>query len=346
MAELTLEELATLTSAKVVPGTQEPPLQSVTSFADLLSATPADLSFFGNKAYLPQVRKTKAGAVFVPTDFQENIAGIQLVVDNPSMAFAIAVDQLSPPQSPFQAGIHPSVQIHPTAQVDPETVSVEAGVLIGEGVTVGAGTYLGQGVSLDRGVQVGEHCRLLANVSIREHCRLGNRVIIQPGAVIGSDGFGFELVDGRHQKIEQRGIVQIDDDVEVGANTTIDRARFGKTWIQEGSKIDNLVQIGHNARIGKHSIIVALTGIAGSAVIGDYVVMAAQSGVAGHLEIGDQATFAARSGVTKSLPGGQIYAGYPALPSEKHRKMTVLQRRLEKMQERISDLEKRSPMGS
>jgi UDP-3-O-[3-hydroxymyristoyl] glucosamine N-acyltransferase len=189
---------------------------------------------------------------------------------------------------------------------------------------------------------VGEHCRLHAKVAIREGCLLGNRVVIQPGAVIGSDGFGFELVDGRHQKIEQRGIVQIDDDVEIGANTTIDRARFGRTWIGEGTKIDNLVQIGHNVRIGKHSIIVALTGIAGSAVIGDYVVIAAQSGVAGHLQIGDQSTFAARSGVTKSLPGGQIYAGYPAMPADKHRKMTVLQRRLERFQQQLTALEKGS----
>ena len=138
---------------------------------------------------------------------------------------------------------------------------------------------------------------------------------------------------------------QIDDDVEIGANSTIDRARFGKTWIQEGTKIDNLVQIGHNARIGKHCIIVALTGIAGSAVIGDYVVMAAQCGVAGHLEIGSQSTFAARSGVTKSLPGKKLYAGYPAVDAEKYRKMTVLQRRLEKMQARLSALEKDCAKG-
>jgi UDP-3-O-[3-hydroxymyristoyl] glucosamine N-acyltransferase len=258
------------------------------------------------------------------------------------MAFAIAVDRLSPSPPAFQAGIHPGASVHPTAQVDPATVCVEAGAILAEGVSIGAGSHIGQGASLDRGVRVGEHCRLHAKVAIREGCLLGNRVVIQPGAVIGSDGFGFELVDGRHQKIEQRGIVQIDDDVEIGANTTIDRARFGRTWIGEGTKIDNLVQIGHNVRIGKHSIIVALTGIAGSAVIGDYVVIAAQSGVAGHLQIGDQSTFAARSGVTKSLPGGQIYAGYPAMPADKHRKMTVLQRRLERFQQQLTALEKGS----
>jgi UDP-3-O-[3-hydroxymyristoyl] glucosamine N-acyltransferase len=339
MHTTTLEELAELTGATLVPGTAPLP-EAVEGFADLMSATATDVSFFGNAAYLSKVRKTKACAVFVAQDFDESITSAKLVVENPSVAFAIAVDQLSPPVPAFEAGIHPNAQVHPTAQVDASTVCVDAGAVIAEGVNVGAGSYIGQGVSLDRGVTIGDSCRILANASIREHCQLGHRVIVQPGAVIGSDGFGFEMVDGRHQKIEQRGIVQIDDDVEVGANSTIDRARFGKTWIQEGTKIDNLVQIGHNARIGKHSIIVALTGIAGSAIIGDYVVIAAQSGVAGHLESGSKSTLAARSGVTKSLPGGEIYAGYPAMPADRHRKITVMQRRLEKMQDRISSLEK------
>ena len=330
MHTTTLQELAELTEAKLLPGTVPLP-ETIEGFADLMSATETDVSFYGNAAYLPKVRKTKAAAVFVPHDFDEPMASARLIVENPSVAFAIAVDQLSLPLHKFEAGIHPSAQVHPTAQVDTSTVCVDAGAVIAEGVCVGAGSYIGQGVSLDRGVSLGDSCQILANASIREHCLLGHRIIVQPGAVIGSDGFGFEMVDGRHQKIEQRGIVQIDDDVEVGANATIDRARFGKTWIQEGTKIDNLVQIGHNARIGKHCIVVALTGIAGSAIIGDHVVIAAQSGVAGHLEIGSKSTLAARSGVTKSLPGGQIYAGYPAMPAEKHRKITVMQRRLEKM---------------
>jgi UDP-3-O-[3-hydroxymyristoyl] glucosamine N-acyltransferase len=339
MHTTTLQELAELTEAKLLPGTVPLP-ETIEGFADLMSATETDVSFYGNAAYLPKVRKTKAAAVFVPHDFDEPMASARLIVENPSVAFAIAVDQLSLPLHKFEAGIHPSAQVHPTAQVDTSTVCIDAGAVIAEGVCVGAGSYIGQGVSLDRGVSLGDSCQILANASIREHCLLGHRIIVQPGAVIGSDGFGFEMVDGRHQKIEQRGIVQIDDDVEVGANATIDRARFGKTWIQEGTKIDNLVQIGHNARIGKHCIVVALTGIAGSAIIGDHVVIAAQSGVAGHLEIGSKSTLAARSGVTKSLPGGQIYAGYPAMPAEKHRKITVMQRRLEKMQDRISSLEK------
>ncbi len=337
---LTIDELAKLTAAEVMPGTE--PATTVTGFADLMAAGRGDVSFFGNAKYLPQVRKTQAGAVFVSKDFVEEIAGTKLVVDNPSVAFAQAVDQLSPPEPTFEPGVDPSAHVHASAKIDP-SACVEAGAVIGSNVVIGSGTFIANNVSISRGVTVGNDCRLHSNAAVREHCVLGNRVILQPGAVIGSDGFGFEPVDGRHQKIEQRGIVQIDDDVEVGANSTIDRARFGRTWIQEGTKIDNLVQIGHNARIGKHCIIVALTGIAGSAIIGDYVIIAAQSGVAGHLEIGSNVTLTARSGVTKSIPGDQIYSGYPALPLSKARKMIVLQRKLDEMYSRIAQLEKRQP---
>ncbi len=336
---LSLTQLAEITGAQIVPG--ERLIESVSGFADLAAATAEDVSFFGNAKYLKQLRATNAGAVFVPPDCEETgFPGMRLVVENPSVAFASAVDQLSPPKPALSPGVDPAASVHASAQLDASAVQIDAGAAIGEDVKIGKGTHIGQNVSIGKGVCIGEDCRLYHQASVREYCVLGNRVIVQPGAVIGSDGFGFELVEGRHQKIEQRGIVQIDDDVEIGANTTIDRARFGRTWIQEGTKIDNLVQIGHNARIGKHCIIVALCGIAGSAVIGDYVVIAAQSGVAGHVEIGGQSTFTARSGVTKSLPGGQIYSGFPAVPLEKERKMIVLQRRLESMQNRIAALEK------
>lgn len=335
---LTIDELAKLTNAEVVSGTQ--PATTVTGFADLMAATRGDVSFFGNSKYLAQVRTTQAGAVFVPQDFDEDIEGTKLVVDNPSVAFAQAVDQLSPPEATWEPGVHASAHVDASASIDP-SACVDAGAIIGPEVEIGSGTFIGSNVSLGRGVRIGSDCRVHPNAAVREHCVLANRVILQPGAVIGSDGFGFEPVDGRHQKIEQRGMVQIDDDVEVGANSTIDRARFGRTWIQEGTKIDNLVQIGHNARIGKHCIIVALTGIAGSAIIGDYVIIAAQSGVAGHLEIGSNVTLTARSGVTKSIPGDQIYSGYPALPLKKARKMIVLQRKLDEMYSRIGELEKR-----
>ena len=176
-------------------------------------------------------------------------------------------------------------------------------------------------------------------MTVGARCVVGDRVIIHSGAAIGTDGFGFELSGGRHVKIPQTGIVQVDNDVEIGANTTIDRARFGRTWIGEGTKIDNLVQIAHNVVIGKHCIIVAQVGISGSTRLGDFVTLAGQVGVAGHLEIGAQAVVSAQSGVTKSLPGNGMYMGYPAMPATEHREQIARIARLSKLAERVRRLE-------
>ena len=337
--EISLSTLADRTQAKLIPG--DLGIDVVFGFADLISATPTEVTFFGNATYLKQLRKTQAGAVFVPLDFDEALPGpTQLRVENPSAAFAIAVDLLSPPPTPFQPGIHDAF-VHPSAEVDPDQVCVCPGAVIGAGVKIGRGSTISSNVTVREDAVLGEDCYLHQGSCVRERCVLGNRVVLQPGAVIGSDGFGYEQVDGRHRKIEQRGIVQLDDDVEVGANATIDRARFGKTWIGEGTKIDNLVQVGHNVRMGKHCIVVALTGIAGSAVIGDYVTIAAQSGIAGHIEVGSRAVLSARTGVTKSIPGDQVYARYPAMPADKARKVFVYERRLEELYQRLRVLEGR-----
>jgi UDP-3-O-[3-hydroxymyristoyl] glucosamine N-acyltransferase len=178
-------------------------------------------------------------------------------------------------------------------------------------------------------------------VVIRERCILGNRVTIHSGSVIGSDGFGYEMFEGRHVKIEQVGIVQIEDDVEIGSCTTIDRARFGRTLIGEGTKIDNLVQIGHNCVLGKHCIIVSQTGISGSTRIGNHVTMGGQVGVAGHLVIGDKVMLLAKSGVTKSIPEPGAYTGYPAKPLMEGRKMLTYPARVPELMERIKKLERR-----
>jgi UDP-3-O-[3-hydroxymyristoyl] glucosamine N-acyltransferase len=188
---------------------------------------------------------------------------------------------------------------------------------------------------------IGENCELHPNVVIRERCILGNRVTIHSGSVIGSDGFGYEMFEGRHVKIEQVGIVQIEDDVEIGSCTTIDRARFGRTLIGEGTKIDNLVQIGHNCVLGKHCIIVSQTGISGSTRIGNHVTMGGQVGVAGHLVIGDKVMLLAKSGVTKSIPEPGAYTGYPAKPLMEGRKMLTYPGRVPELMERIKKLERR-----
>jgi UDP-3-O-[3-hydroxymyristoyl] glucosamine N-acyltransferase len=218
---------------------------------------------------------------------------------------------------------------------------IGANVVVEEDVTIGPGTEVGPCCSIGRGTTVGEHCLLHGNVSIREYCQIGSRVVLQPGVVIGSEGFGYELSEGRHQPIPQIGIVVVEDDVEIGANSTIDRARFGKTVIGEGTKIDNLVQIGHNVRTGKHCLIVAQTGIAGSVTLGDYVTIAAQCGVAGHLEIASHVILAAKGGATKSITKPGIYWGLPAIPLREAKKEIAYTKRLPQLREQLRELAKR-----
>ena len=218
-------------------------------------------------------------------------------------------------------------------------VRVQAGAVILAGVTIGDGCDIGANCVISDDVILGKDCQIMANVSIRERCVLGDRVVLQPGVVIGSDGYGYEFSEGRHVKLDQVGIVEIGDDVEIGANSTIDRARFGKTLIGEGTKIDNLVQIGHNVVIGKHCLIVAQCGISGSALIGDYVTLAGQTGVAGHVTIGSKSLVAARSGVSKSIPGNDTYSGKPAIPMKEEMKILAHVRRLPKLVDRVKALE-------
>src|SRR4030095_6431820 len=203
----------------------------------------------------------------------------------------------------FTPGIHATAVVDSSAKLG-ERVSVQPHSVIEAGVNIGNDTVIGAGSSIGHGTTIGSGCLIYPLVTIRERSRIGSRVIIHSGAVIGADGFGFEMVDGRHQKIQQLGIVQIDDDVEIGANTTVDRARFGRTWIQQGVKIDNLVQIAHNVIIGKNSVIAAQTGIAGSVQIGQRVLMGGQVGVIGHIEIGDNTAIGAQSGISENISGG------------------------------------------
>lgn len=311
-----------------------------TGIAALDTAGPGDISFLGNDKYISQFLTTKAGAVIIPTghDFGNHPAAL-VAVANPSLAFAEIVRHFAAAPKPFQPGIHPASCIDPTAVLDPSKVRVHAGAVVMAGAIIGNGTEIGSNTVIQEEVQIGKNCHIGANVSIRERCRLGDRVAIQPGVVIGSDGYGYEFSDGCHVKIEQVGIVEIHNDVEIGANTTIDRARFGKTIIGEGTKIDNLCQIAHNVIIGKHCLIVSQSGLAGSCRIGDYVTIAAQSGVAGHVVIGDKAILSSRCGATTSLKGDMIYAGKPALPFREEYKLQAHVRRLPKLIARVKALE-------
>jgi UDP-3-O-[3-hydroxymyristoyl] glucosamine N-acyltransferase len=331
----TLQELAAMSGGKLVGD----PALKITGAASLGEAVPGEITFYSDPRYGPLLRKTRASAVFVPPDFAGSITPAQIRVGHPNKAFEQVVLRFAPKPVTFTPGIHATAVIDPTAQIgkcvsiQPYAV-IEAAVRIGDDTVIGAGSYIGHETV------IGAACLIYPRVTIRERSRIGSRVIIHSGAVIGADGFGFEIVDGRQKKIQQLGIVQIDDDVEIGANTTVDRARFGRTWIQQGVKIDNLVQVAHNVVIGKHSVVAAQTGISGSTRVGEHVQMAGQVGIIGHVEIADGTRIAAQSGVSKSIPGGTWF-GYPAMPMPEARRQIAWVRRLGKLFARVKEIEKK-----
>lgn len=334
---LTLSELAQWIDGDIVRGELD---QSLTGMAALDAAGPQDVSFLGNVKYHQQFLETNAGAVIVPRGLLEGPKHAALIaVENPTLAFSVVVRHFAKASLKFSPGVHPRASVDSTASLNPENVKIHAGAVIMAGATIGDGSEIGPNCVVGEDVVVGRDCHFMANVSIRERCVIGDRVILQPGCVIGSDGFGYEFSGGRHIKIDQVGIVEIEDDVEIGANSTIDRARFGKTFIGEGTKIDNLVQIGHNVVIGKHCLIVSLTGISGSSKLGNYVTVAGQVGIAGHVSIGDKSMLAGRTAVTTNLPGGASYAGSPAHAYLDDMKLRAHFRRLPSLVSRVKKLE-------
>jgi UDP-3-O-[3-hydroxymyristoyl] glucosamine N-acyltransferase len=314
----------------------------VTGLNSLTDAVPGEVTFFGNARYFSQLKTTQATAVLVAKDFTEFLGDRAYVqVENPTLAFSGVIKHFAPPAQEFVPGVHPSAAVDPSASFDPQKVSIGANAVIEENVVIGDGTIIRGGVFVGQGTRIGKDCLLHANCTLRERTILGNRVIIHSGSAIGTDGFGYEFNQGRHLKVEQLGIVQIDDDVEIGGCTTIDRARFGRTWIGEGTKIDNLVQIAHNVVLGKHCIVCAQVGISGSTHAGNYCTFAGQAGVAGHLRITDQVTVLGRAGVTKDLKEPGIYLGYPAKPLMQGRKLMALPAQIPNIVDRIRQLEKK-----
>ncbi len=335
---LSLSELANLIDGNIICGQAG---SRFSGMAALDTASSDEISFLGNEKYLPQFLTTQAGAVLVPTGYDFKTDGPALVaVANPSLAFAAVVRHFANHSRTFKPGIHPSASVSDFAKLNPNQVCIHPGAVIMDGASIGDGSEIGPNTVIYENAIIGENCQIRANVTIAERCVIGSRVIIHPGAVIGSDGYGYEFSEGKHVKIDQVGIVEIGDDVEIGSNTTIDRARFGKTIIGEGTKIDNLVQIGHNVIVGKHCLIISQCGLAGSCRIEDYVTVAAQSGIAGHVTVGAKAILAGRTGVTTDLPGGIVYSGKPALPMKEETKLQAHVRRLPKLLERVKALEK------
>lgn len=334
-----LRELAERINAQLAPESQD---LDITGLASLADANTGDLSFYGNPKYLTALRKCRASVVLVPTSFNEPVGPLCLGVDHPAEAFAALLPLFTPPPISHAPGVHPTALIDPTAILG-ESCSIGAYVVIQKNARLGARCIVEAGSFIGEESTLGDDCHLYPHVSIRERCTMGDRVILHNGVVIGAEGFGYELSEGRHKKIPQTGTVQIDSDVEIGANSTIDRARFGRTWIQEGTKIDNLVQIGHNVTIGRHCILCAQVGISGSTRVGDYVTLAGKVGLSGHIEVGDKVIVGAMSGLSKSVPPNSVMFGTPAQPLRDFKENYPLLKNIRKLYNRVKALELKSP---
>jgi UDP-3-O-[3-hydroxymyristoyl] glucosamine N-acyltransferase len=307
--------------------------------ASLEHAVKGDVAFFANPRYGAALRQTRASAVILGENAPPAPCAM-LRTPHPYLAFANALAE-------FVSSTHPAPGIDKLSSVSPEAVvgrdvSVGSFSSVARYAQIGARTIVYPNVYIGEGAVIGEDCLIHSHVAIRERVSIGNRVVIQNGAVIGGDGYGFvRRSDGTHQKIPQTSIVVIEDDVEIGANTTVDRPALGETRIRAGAKIDNLVQIGHGVTVGRNALLAAQVGIAGSTIIGDSVTLGGQVGVAGHVRIGDGVSAVGQSGITNSLPDGVFVSGYPAIDNREWLKSSVIFRRLPELRRRLADLEKR-----
>ena len=343
-------EIAELVGGKIEKGSPDTEIRDV---AGLHDAGPADVIFVSSKRYLRALAVTKAGCLLAPPDLAlgdgnppESLAVIR--VEDPAAAFEKLVDIFGKEAVRYEPGVHPSAVVAGTASIDP-TASVGPLCIVCDEARIGLGAVLVGGVFVGKGAMVGEKSLVYPNVTLREYVEVGKRVIIHPGSVLGSDGFGFDTGEnGRHRKIPQKGRVVVEDDVEIGACVTIDRARFAKTLIGRGTKIDNLVHIAHNVTVGEDSLLVAQVGIAGSSHIGRSVILAGQAGVDRHLSVGDGVKVAGKAGVTSDVEPGTTVAGYPAWDHMKEkrtrvavRKLPGLLRDIEKLKDALSEIQEK-----
>ena len=335
-AALTLHEIATTIGATLPSGVD--PTMCISGATSLEEALPGEITFYEHPRYLRALRATKAAVVLVPSAFEEALSPVTLRVDKPWESFSAILEKLAPAPPLRACGIHPTAVVHDTAEIDP-TAGIEPYAVIEAHVKIGPRTVIGAHAFVGRNSRIGEACDVAPNAVLCERTVLGSRVTIHSGAIIGTDGFGFRFAGGRHHRMVHRGFVQLDDDVEVGACTTIDRARFGRTWIQMGTKIDNLVQIAHNVVIGPHCLIVSQTGISGSARLGKYVTLAGQVGVVGHIEIGDEVLVTAKSGVSKDASPKQQLMGTYGIPVKEAKELVAHYHRLPKTAAKLKALE-------
>jgi len=330
----TANEIAQLLQAEVVGDGQT----LLKGFAPADRAQTGDLTFAENDDYLARAEQSAASAIIVSTATKSD-GKVLIRVPNARVAFARTME-LFFPEPPVTPGIHPTAVIAQSAQVD-ATAAIGPNCIIGERVRIGAGAALHGGDFVGDDCKLGDGVVLFPNVTLYAKSELGQRVRVHAGAVIGSDGFGYVLDGGAHRKVAQIGNVIIGDDVEIGANVTIDRGALKPTIIGKGTKIDNLVQIGHNVEIGEHCLLIAQSGVAGSSILGNYVALAGQVGVAGHLKLGDRVTLTAQSGVMDNVPAGEKWMGTPAQPDLAAKRTIVASRRLPALFKRIKALEKK-----
>jgi len=332
--EITLADIADMIEGEL----KGDPGKIISGAAPIEVASLDDITFAGDAKFLKKAKNINAGAVIVPKNF-ESESGNTIRVENPQLAFATLLTIFYPP-SKKKYDLNSNIYIGKQFSSGTDT-TIGSFAVIQDNVTLGERVIIHPNVVIADDVVIGDDVTIYPNVTVLERCRIGSRVIIHAGTVIGSDGFGFAPDGKKYYKILQRGFVQIDDDVEIGAGNTIDRATFGKTWIQKGVKTDNLVHIAHNVTVGENTVIVAQAGIAGSVKIGKHVVLAGQSAVAGHLEIGDDVIVGGRGGVSKSIPSGQIVSGAPEMPHRLWLKVQRIIPRLPELKKKIEDLEKR-----
>jgi UDP-3-O-[3-hydroxymyristoyl] glucosamine N-acyltransferase len=335
----TLAELSEKTKCEPVGNLQA----LLTGVNDLESAEQSDVSFLANPRYEKEMKESKAGVIVIGTQSLLLEGKNYLISPNPSETFQEIIELFFDSEliTTGFTGIDSKAVIHESAKIGAGTTVMPYAV-IDKGVVIGKNCKIGAHVSIGPAVRIGDNVEIHANVVIREAVIIGNECVLQPGCVIGSCGFGYiQDKQGRHVKLKQLGTVEIQDRVEIGANTTIDRARFKKTIIKEGTKIDNLVQIAHGVEIGKHSLIISQSGIAGSAKIGNYVILAGKSAINGHISICDQVVIGACSGVSKSITKPGRYAGVPVMELSKHNKTQVLLRNIEQIVADIKEVKEK-----
>lgn len=331
----TLAEIAKMIDGEVV-GDKD---LVITGLSGIQEAREGELTFLANSKYIPLAKSTKAAAIIISRDIDVSDKPV-IRTNNPSLAFSELISAMTEHEAHSFQGVHPSAYVGEQVKIG-KNVAIGPLAIIEQNVSIGNNTVIYGGAYIGHHALIGDDCIIYPQVTLREHVTIGDRVIIHSGAVIGSDGFGYIQVDGVHKKIPQVGTVVIGHDVEIGANVAIDRARFDKTVIGNGCKIDNLVQVAHNVVMGEHCIIVAQVGISGSANIGKGAILAGQAGITGHISIGEGTLIYAQSAVAKSVPAHSQYSGYPARPHALWKKAQVHTMRLPQYVKMIHDLQKK-----